>query len=153
MLSLFTRIGALQIVGALIYFMRTKVLALTLGPAGIGVVSVIDQFVQLMMQLTAFAVPFAAIKVLSKAHSENADAFGAAYAGLLRLLLILGTMGALLGLGLIALRPSRAGASLAAHAPLVAIGLLALPAMILHGFFRNVPAAARQPLTSAAWDV
>jgi antigen flippase len=153
MYSLFARIGALQVLGGLIYFLRTKVIALVLGPAGVGVVSIIDQFVQLMMQLSAFAIPFAAIKVLSKAHSESAGTFKATYAGLLRLLLILGSLGAALGLGVIALQPNWANASLASHAPLVAIGLLALPAMILHAFFRNVPAAALQPLTSAAWDV
>jgi PST family polysaccharide transporter len=153
MYSLFTRIGALQLLGGLIYFLRTKVLALVLGPAGVGVVSIIDQFVQLMLQLSAFAVPFAAIKVLSKAHSENSETFRATYASLLRLLLILGSVGAALGIGVIALRPRWASASLASHAALVTIGLLALPAMILHAFFRNVPAAALQPLTSALWDV
>ncbi len=147
------RIGALQVLGGFIFFLRTKVIALVLGPSGVGVVSVIDQFVQLMLQLSAFAIPFAAIKVLSKAHSESAETFRATYAGLLRLLLILGSIGAGLGIGLIALRPSWASGSLAAHAPLVAIGLLALPAMILHGFFRNAPAAALRPITSAVWDV
>src|SRR5216684_6035503 len=153
MRSLLTRIGALQVLGGLIFFLRTKVIALVLGPSGVGVVSVIDQFVQLMLQLSALAIPFAAIKVLSKAHSESTETFRATYAGLLRLLLILGSIGAGLGIGLIALRPSWASGSLAAHAPLVAIGLLALPAMILHGFFRNVPAAALRPITSAVWDV
>ncbi len=153
MRSLLARIGALQVLGGFIFFLRTKVIALVLGPSGVGVVSVIDQFVQLMLQLSAFAIPFAAIKVLSKAHSESAETFRATYAGLLRLLLILGSIGAGLGIGLIALRPSWASGSLAAHAPLVAIGLLALPAMILHGFFRNAPAAALRPITSAVWDV
>src|SRR5215470_17995357 len=106
MISLFTRIGAFQLLGGLIYFLRTKVLALVLGPAGVGVISVIDQFVQLMLQLSAFAVPFAAIKVLSKAHSESAGAFRASYAALLRLLLILGSIGAAVGIGIIALRPN-----------------------------------------------
>ena len=58
--SLLTRIGALQVLGGLIFFVRTKVLALVLGPAGMGVVSVIDQFVQLVMQLSALTIPFAA---------------------------------------------------------------------------------------------
>ena len=151
--SLFTRIGALQVLGGLVFFVRTKVGALVLGPVGVGIVSVVDQFVQLILQLSAFAIPFAAIKVLSKAHSESPEEFRAAYAALLRLLLILGSVGAALGIALLFLRPSWVGAPFAAHTPLVVIGLLGLPAMILHGFFRNVPAAARQPTTSAVWDV
>jgi antigen flippase len=153
MYSLFTRISALQVLGGLTFFLRTKVIALVLGPAGVGLVSVIDQFVQMILQLSAFAIPFAAIKILSKAHSESAETFRATYAGLLRLLLILGSVGAALGITLISFRPSWVSPSFVAHIPLVAIGLLAIPAMILHGFFRNVPAAAMQPITSAVWDV
>jgi len=151
--SLFTRIGALQVLGGLVFFVRTKVGALVLGPVGVGIVSVVDQFVQLILQLSAFAIPFAAIKLLSKAHSESAEAFESAYAALLRLLLILGSVGAALGIALIFFRPGWVGASLAPYAPLAVIGLLALPAMIPHGFFRNVLAAAMRPTSSAVWDV
>ena len=93
------------------------------------------------------------IKILSKAHSERGEAFRATYATLLRLLLTLGSVAAALGITLVSFEPNWVSASLAAHIPLVTIGLLALPAMILHAFFRNVPAAAMQPLTSAVWDV
>src|SRR5262249_49876671 len=96
--------------------------------------------------------PFSAVKVLSKAHSESIETFKAVYAGLLRLLLILGSIGAAVGIALFVLRPGWVSASLADHTALVAIGLLALPAMILHAFFRNVLAAAMQPVRSAVWD-
>ena len=79
--------------------------ALVLGPGGVGLVSVIDQFVLLMLQLFAFAVPFTAVKVLSKAHSESIESFKATYAGLLRLLLILGSIGAAVGMALFVLGP------------------------------------------------
>jgi antigen flippase len=151
--SLLARIGAFQVLGGLIFLLRTKVMALVLGPDGVGLVSVIDQFVQMVLQLSALAVPFAAIKILSKAHSESAEAFRATYAALLRLLLALGSVGAALGITLISFEPNWVSASLGAHIPLVTVGLLTLPAMILHAFFRNVPAAAMQPLTSAVWDV
>jgi PST family polysaccharide transporter len=150
---LFTQIGTLQLVGGLVLFVRTKVSALVLGPAGVGVVSVVDQFVQLMLQLSTFAIPFAAIKVLSKAHSESAEAFRATYAALVRLLLVLGSIGASLGMVLIAFQPSWLNTSMVGYTPLVTIGLLGLPAVILHGFFRIVPAAAMRPITSAVWDV
>jgi enterobacterial common antigen flippase len=153
MYSLFSQISALQVLGGITFFVRTKIIAVVLGPAGVGLVSVVDQFVQMMLQLSAFAIPFAAIKILSQAHSESAEKFGATYATLLRLLLILGSVGAALGISMIWWRPDWVSTSFAAHIPLVVIGLLALPAMILHGFFRNVPAAAMLPITSAVWDV
>jgi PST family polysaccharide transporter len=149
---LFTRIGALQVVGALAYVARAKIGALVLGPGGVGLVSIIDQFVLLMLQLFAFAIPFTAVKVLSNTHSESIESFKATYASLLRLLLILGSIGAAVGIALFLLRPAWVSASLAGHTALVAIGLLALPALILHAFFRNVPAAAMQPVTSAVGD-
>jgi PST family polysaccharide transporter len=153
MQSLFTRIGALQALGGATFFVRTKVGALLLGPTGIGLVSVVDQFVYLILQLSAFAIPFAAIKVLSKAHSESAKAFKATYAVLEQLLLVTGSLGAMFGMAFIFIRPNWIGTTLAAHTPLVVLGLLALPATILHGFFRNVPASAMRPVITAVWDV
>ena len=55
-----TRIDGMQVLGGLTFFVRTKVLALVLGPAGMGVVSVIDQFVRLVMQPSALAISLAA---------------------------------------------------------------------------------------------
>src|SRR6185369_12443893 len=103
---LFTRIGALQLVGALAYVARAKIGALVLGPGGVGLVSIIDQFVLLMLQLFAFAIPFTAVKILSKTHSESTESFKAAYAGLLRLLLILGSISTAVGIAVILLRPN-----------------------------------------------
>jgi O-antigen/teichoic acid export membrane protein len=152
MYSLFTRIGALQFAGALAYAVRAKVGALVLGPGGVGLVSVIDQFVLLMLQLFAFSIPFASVKVLSKAHSQSIDSFKAAYSAIMQLLLILGSIGAAVGMVTFVVRPGWVSTSLADHTALVGIGLLAIPAMILCPFFRNVPAAAMQPVTSAVWD-
>src|SRR5262249_30039433 len=113
--SLFIRIGALQVFGALAFAARAKIGALVLRTGGVGLVSVIDQFVLLMLQLFALAIPFSAVKVLSKAHSESIETFKAVYAGLLRLLLILGSIGAAVGIALFVLRPGWVSASLADH--------------------------------------
>ena len=153
MYSAFIRIGALQAVGGLIFFLRAKAGALVLGTDGVGLVSVVEQFVQLMLQFSAFAIPFSAIKVLSEGHSESAETFRANYAGLLQLLMILGGVGAGLGIALICIRPMWVSPTLAAHVPLVVVGLLGLPPMILLAFFRNVPAAAGLPVTAAVWDI
>ncbi len=62
--------------GGLTFFIRTKVLALVIGPAGISVVSVIDQFVQLVMQLSALAIPFAAAPFRGRHGDNNAGEQG-----------------------------------------------------------------------------
>jgi hypothetical protein len=66
----------LQVLGGLTFFIRTKVLALVIGPAGISVVSVIDQFVQLVMQLSALAIPCAAAPLRGRHGDNNAGEQG-----------------------------------------------------------------------------
>jgi len=135
------------------FFVRTKAIALLLGPAGVGIISVIDQFVQLALQLSSFAIPFVAVKYLSKAHSEGETEFQETYASLLSLLLRLGTCGAAISAVLILVFPSLIGQQLEAHIGLVLLGLAGIPAAVLHGYFRNVPAAALKPKTAAVCDV
>ena len=64
MLKAIAHVGTLQIIGAVVFVVRVKTTAVLLGPAGVGVVSVVDQFVQLVLQLAAVSLPFAAVKFL-----------------------------------------------------------------------------------------
>jgi hypothetical protein len=157
MYSLFTRIAALQLAGALgLRRTREGRRARARSPGAVGLVSVIDQFVLLMLQLFAFSIPFASVKVLSKAHSQS-NSFKAAYSAIMQLLLVLGSIGAGVGMVTFVVSPGWVSTSLADHTALVGIGLLAIPATILHAFFRNVPAARAcagdQNGEEGAWNV
>ena len=61
-------LGGIQALTMLAGLARTKVLAVTLGPGGVGVASVIDQAVALVAQLGSLSVPFAALKYMSRAR-------------------------------------------------------------------------------------
>jgi O-antigen/teichoic acid export membrane protein len=152
-LKAIARVGVLQLIGVLIFVVRVKTTAVLLGPAGVGVVSVVDQFVQLVLQLSAVSLPFAAVKFLSLAHSRGQADFQSTYHALLNLLIVCTALGAGTGLAIVAFESRWLDAALGEHRTLLATGLLAVPAMALHGFFRNVLAAAQRPRAAARFDV
>lgn len=138
-----------QMFTLIVNVVRTKLLAVLLGPAGVGVTSVIDQITQLVLQVSALSLPFASVKFLARAHSRGTEAFRRTYSGLLGVVLALTAGGAVLTLLVLGGRPERLMPSLASYAPFLLPALLGVPAMALHGFFIQVLAAVRQPRGSA----
>ncbi|MGH7861089.1 MAG: hypothetical protein ACREOS_02515, partial [Candidatus Dormibacteraceae bacterium] len=106
-------LGAIQVVAILAGMMRAKILAVLLGPSGIGVLSVVDQMVQLVAYACAFSLPFASVKFLSRAHSQGHARFRATYASLVRLLAMLTVVGAVIGLVVVIFEPRLLGGQLA----------------------------------------
>lgn len=149
MLKVIVTIGAIQMLTILVNFLRSKTMAVLLGPQGVGIVSVIDQFTQLVVQISAVGLPFAAVKFLSRSHSRGHAAFCAMYSGLLRLLLAMAGGGALVGLALLYIAPGWLGRELLAYRGFLVPALLAGPLFALHGFFVSVFAAAQQPRWAA----
>jgi O-antigen/teichoic acid export membrane protein len=153
MLKIILTIGGIQAVAIVIQFVRSKVVAVLLGPAGVGVVSTIDQIVQFAAFATALSIPLASVKFLSKAHSEGHEAFKKCYAGFFQLLLALALAGTLIAGGLIFLRPQTLGAEVEKYQSYLLVALLSLPTLVLGGFFTNVFAAAQNYRASAALAV
>src|SRR5882672_2219557 len=79
-------IGAVQVITMLFTLVRSKVVAISAGPAGVGAISVVDQVVVLVAQISTFSLPYASIKMLSAAHSEGRESFARGYSAFLRLL-------------------------------------------------------------------
>jgi O-antigen/teichoic acid export membrane protein len=153
MLKIILAIGGIQVAAILISIVRSKVVAVLLGPAGVGVVSVIDQVVQLITYLSAFSLPMAAVRFLSRAHSEGEEPFRRTYAAFLQAIVGLSTTGVLIALAIIAIRPQWLGAEIGDLKGVLRIAVLAVPAMILSGFLPNVFAAAQKVRSSAAVSV
>src|SRR5918912_1303752 len=82
-------IGAIQILAALALVLRGKFVAVTLGPAGVGITSVIDQWVQSVAYFSAVSLPLVSTRFLSRAYSEGPEAFRGVYFMFLKVLLIL----------------------------------------------------------------
>jgi polysaccharide transporter, PST family len=148
-LGVLAGVGVAQMFTMVVNIVRTKLLAVLLGPTGVGVTSVVDQITQLVLQVSALSLPFASIKFLARAHSRGEATFRKTYSGLLGAVLGLTAVGT--GLAIVALSgwPELVMPSVAAYAPLFLPALLGVPAMGLHGLFVQVLAAVREPRGSA----
>jgi O-antigen/teichoic acid export membrane protein len=153
MLKVILTIGGIQATAIAIQFARTKVVAVWLGPEGVGVVSTIDQIVQFASFAVAFSLPFASVKFLSKAHSDGYEAFKQSYAGFFKLLAGIALAGTAITATLVFLRPEVLGAGVAKYQAYVLIGLISMPTLIFSGFFTNVFASAQKYRMSAALAV
>lgn len=153
MTKIILSIGAIQVLAIFIQFLRAKVVAVMIGPEGVGVVSTIDQIVQLAAFVTALSLPLASVKFLSRAHSEGEESFKRSYAGFLKLLGMIAIGGTGLTIALVLFRPEVLGPDVAKYQTYVLIALLSMPALILGGFFANVFASAQKYRVSAALAV
>src|SRR5947207_540815 len=113
MLRVIAGIGILQVAVVLVNLMRSKIVAVLLGPQGVGAIGVVDQLVQLLLYVSTLNLPFVAIRFLSRAHSEGPDAFQRTFSSFLRALLALTGLGALVGTSLALLYPNLLGTTLA----------------------------------------
>lgn len=153
MLRIIATIGSIQILAIAVNLIRSKTIAVFLGPEGVGIISVIDQFVMLIVQLSAFSLPFAAVKFLSRSHSESFESFRRSYSNLLGLLFLLSSTGAIIGLGLVFWKPDVLGEELQPYRSLLVLGMFSIPFIPLQGFLKNVLAASQRIKASAFMDV
>lgn len=144
MLRIIATLGGIQILAVIFNILRSKLLAVLLGPEGIGAASVVDQAATLVLQISAFSLPFASVRFLSRAHSLGPDTFRRMYSGLLSALVMLTSAGAGVCLVVVLWNPSWLGAELIAYRSLLVPALLSIPAMSLHYYLVQVLAAAQQ---------
>jgi O-antigen/teichoic acid export membrane protein len=144
MLQIIATLGGIQLLAVVFNVLRSKLLAVLLGPQGIGATSVVDQATALVLQISALSLPFASVRFLSRAHSQGPDAFRHTYSGLIKAVIVLTSIGAALGLVVIYLEPSWVGEEFVTYRGLLIPAFLSIPAMALHYYIVQVLAAARQ---------
>lgn len=144
MLRIIATLGGIQVLAVLFNVLRSKLLAVLLGPEGIGAASVVDQATVLVLQVSAFSLPFASVRFLSRSHSQGPDAFRRTYSGLISAVVMLTSLGAALALAVVFYQPALLGAELGSYRNLLIPALLSIPAMALHYFVVQVLAAAQQ---------
>lgn len=149
MLKIFASIGALQIVTILSSLVRTKYIAVSLGPEGTGIIGIIDQVVQLASFISAMSLPLASIKYLSKANSESAEQFKKTYASFLGLLLSISISASIFLFLLVSSPIDLPIGEINKYRSYLYIALLGIPAMMLGGFMSNVLASAEKPNSAA----
>jgi O-antigen/teichoic acid export membrane protein len=128
---------------------RTKVLAVLLGPAGVGVASVVDQVVSLVAQLGSLSIPFVGLKFLARARDGAADETRRIYDALVMLLVLASVLSAAIGTTVAIVHPSTFGDGLAPYRTALIVALLGVPATALAPLLRNAMAALERHRESA----
>ena len=128
---------------------RTKVLAVLLGPAGVGVASVIDQVVSLVAQLGSLSIPFVALKFLARAQGRPIDDTRRIYDTLIIVLVVASIAAAAIGTGIATIRPSLFGSGLAPYRSAIIVALVGVPPFAIAPLLRNAMAALERHRESA----
>jgi enterobacterial common antigen flippase len=142
--AIFT-IGAIQFVQMAVLLVRTKGLALLLGPEQVGVLAVIDKLLAVFAQTASLSLPFAALRFLPSLWTAAPAAFYARLRGMSAVTLGLSVVATAIGLALTLTDAGRWGAQLRPYAPVVLLALLTIPAQMLLPFVTNATAATMSP--------
>lgn len=134
-------LGGIQALTMLAGLARTKLLALLLGPAVLGIVGVIDQVVALVTHGGSLSTPFIAMKFLSRRLAEGMERVRRVFTGLFRLML-LASLGVTAIVAVIAFfRPELLSRDLGPYRTPLLLALGSAPALTAMALLRNVLAA------------
>jgi enterobacterial common antigen flippase len=131
-------LGAIQILVMVAGLVRIKILALLLGPSGLGIVGVIDQIVGFLAHAGSMSLPFAALRYLSRHRGESPERFASLYIAFRRALLVASAFSVLLGLGFVVWKTRQPSSDLAPYRLAVIIGVFSAPAIALLALDRSV---------------
>ena len=142
-------LGGIQVFTMLAGLARTKVLAVLLGPSGVGIAGVIDQTVALITHLGSLSLPFAALRYLSRRRSEGPEAFSRLYWALLKTLVAASVLATAIAVGIAIWRTPVLGAELQPYRWALVLGLAGAPGLTVVALLRNVLAAIDRPREAA----
>ena len=142
-------LGGIQALTMLAGLARTKVLAVLLGPAGVGVASVIDQVVSLVAQLGSLSIPFVGLKFLSRARDAGIEETRRMYFALVLLLVLASCVAGGVAVGVAAAQPTIFGDGLAPYRNVLLVALSGVPPFALAPLLRNAMAALERHRESA----
>jgi len=146
-------IGFFQALAMAFLLLRSKLVAVLLGPTGVGAISLVDHVALLVGQICSVSLPFAAVKFLSAAHGGGPRRFANLFVALVRALLVVSIAGTLIAVAVLVLRPQTLGAELEAYTDIAILALLAIPATNVFTLLTNAMAAATRARASAAYGV
>ena len=129
---------------------RWKIIAILLGPGGVGIAGVIDQTAQLALQIGQLNIPTVSLRFLAIAQ-EDQGSRGAAwlYRTLLRAVLSTTALVAAVVTGILLLRPGSLGVETTGYVAAVAFALAATPLTAATGLIRNVLATLHRHRAAA----
>ena len=116
---------------------RTKILALLLGPEGLGIVGIIDQAVSFLTHFGSLSFPFAALTFLSRRRGEGMAAFSRLYAALLKAMLAVSLIALVAVVSVALWRTEWIAEELIPYRLPLVLGLLPAPALAAAALLRS----------------
>lgn len=137
MLKALVTIGLFQFMTMLVLLVRTKALALLLGPELVGAMGVIDKSIAVIVQTTSLSLPFAALRFLPERWSSSPGEYRALFERMRNLLLALTVLAMAGALGFTVLRPTLWGAGLLSYRGALLAAILTIPVLGLMPFVQS----------------
>jgi antigen flippase len=142
MLKALATIGVLQLLTMVLLLVRTKVLALLLGPANLGLLAVVDKLVAVAAQTAALSMPFAALRYLSPLWDGDRREFATRFVAMRNVLLVLAALVTAAGVGISLQHPGLFGAEYEVRmGPTLALAFATVPVLMLVPFVQSAIAA------------
>lgn len=141
MLKALVAIGVLQVLTMLFQLVRTKALAVMLGPEAIGVMAVIDKLLAVLAQTASLSFPFAAVRFLPQLWHDDPRRFDGVYRAMRRVLAATVGAATLIALGVTIFAPKLWGATLLPYRHVILLAVMTIPALAAIPFLQNVVAA------------
>lgn len=137
MLKVLLTIGGLQLATMAVLLVRTKILAVFIGPEGVGLMAVVDKLLALIVQGASFSLPFAALRFLPELWARDLAACYKAFRAMAFTLGALALVAMLLGALITLAAPWLLGSQLAAHPELLFAAFMSVPAQVFVPFIVN----------------
>ena len=142
-------LGGIQALTMLAGLVRSKILAVMLGPGGVGVAGVVDQAISLVAQLGSLSMPFVALKFLSRVRDSSNENLRRTYTALLGTVGLCSVLSAAIATTIALWHPGIFGDGLVPYRTTLMAALLGVVPFALAPFYRNVMAALERHRQSA----
>ena len=143
-------LGGAQALILLAGLVRWKIIALFLGPAGVGIAGIIDQTAQVVLQIGALNIPTSALRFLAIAEQERGiEGFAWLYRTFVRITLSATAIAVAVAVFVYLLWPQTLGVGMGGYRAAVVLGIAAVPLTACTNLIRNVLATLQRLRTSA----
>ena len=130
-------VSAMQLAVMVVFLLRSKLLALVLGPDMLGVMAVIDKLVRVFAQAAMFSLPFAALRYLPAAWSTGEAEYDRQYTRMRNVIVAALVAATMIGVGGVAIEPGWFGEELEGRAALLLAAFATLPALGVVPFIQS----------------
>ena len=141
-------IGILQVLTILIQIVRAKVISVTLGPAGLGVVGLIDQMIAMVATICSLSLPTVVLRIMPRVYGK--PEFSRQFASFLKGVIVTSVVGTALLAVVLYVKPALFGDVANTYSTEIGVALASVPLIALGLLLPNVLAASMRPIGAAA---